>query len=176
MAHLPKNISGEKFYRLTAIKFFERRGNFDYWLFKCQCGSEVVYRKNNVTSVRGKTKSCGCLNQEQQKTNGKKNKTHGMSDTRIYYVWKSMNARCNYPKTDHYKYYGARGIRVEWKCFEDFISDMYELYILHIKQYGQKNTQIDRFNVNGNYSKKNCRWVTIKEQANNKRVKMNATT
>lgn len=49
-----KNIKGQKFNHLTAI---EHRGR-GYWLFRCDCGNEVVRYQGDV--VRGSRKSCGC--------------------------------------------------------------------------------------------------------------------
>lgn len=46
---------------------------------------------------------------------------------------------------------------------------MGEKYSEHVKQYGEKNTQIDRIDVNWDYCKENCRRVTIKENSRNKR-------
>lgn len=163
MAHPAKNISGEKFYRLTAIKFFERRGEFDYWLFKCDCGNEVVYRKNNVTTKKRKTKSCGCLGLEKIRQQGLLSKTHGMSKSKFYYVYQTMRNRCENPKVEKYKNYGARGIKCLWKSFEEFKEDMYEGYVRHLEKHG-KDTSIERKNVNGNYCKKNCTWATAHEQ------------
>jgi len=57
---------------------------------------------------------------------------------------------------------------VLWETTEDFKNDMYESYLEHVKQYGIKNTQIDRIDVNGHYEKSNCRWATAKEQQRNR--------
>ena len=54
-----KNISGQKFNSLTAIKRVESSSKEIKYLFKCDCGNEKIIFKNAV--VNGKTKSCGCL-------------------------------------------------------------------------------------------------------------------
>lgn len=46
---------------------------------------------------------------------------------------------------------------------------MWESYIKHVKQYWEKDTTIDRIDVNWNYCKENCRRATPKEQMNNMR-------
>jgi hypothetical protein len=48
---------------------------------------------------------------------------------------------------------------------------MCDSYIEHYNQYGEKNTQIDRINNNGNYSKENCRRVTAKQNHPNNHAK-----
>ena len=53
---------GDKFGRLTALSFCERRGSHYYWCVKCDCGEERIVLHSALTG--GHTKSCGCLNRE----------------------------------------------------------------------------------------------------------------
>lgn len=132
----------------------------------CQCGNTINVRSKSLTS--GHTKSCGCL--------GKDNMTmiflqHGMTHTRFYRIWLNMKNRCYNPQSSSYQYYGGRGIVTcgEWHEFRNFWQDMYESYLDHVKSYGEKDTTLDRMDVDGNYCKENCKWATIKEQNGNRR-------
>lgn len=147
-----KDIAGVKFNKLTAIKSV---GNHK-WLFKCECGKEVIVNKSRV--VCGYTKSCGCL----VKNNG--TRTHNMTKTRIYKIWNGIKRRCMTPTCNTYKNYGAKGIIIcdEWKT--DFLN-FYNWSICN--GYNDKLT-IDRINNKLGYSPQNCRWVDYKEQERNK--------
>lgn len=85
-------------------------------------------------------------------------------------IYSCMRYRtCNENYTE-YHLYGGRGISSEYfKDFMVFYKEMYNSYKLHVDEYGEKDTSLDRIDPNGNYETSNCRWATNKEQANNKR-------
>lgn len=90
---------------------------------------------------------------------------HGMSKTSLHRIWRLMKCRCSNPRHEKYKDYGGRGITVcpEWKnsfiAFRDWaLANGY-----------QEGLSIDRKDNSGNYEPSNCRWTTVKVQANNRR-------
>lgn len=89
-------------------------------------------------------------------------------DFGLYRKWESIKIRCYMKNHSSYKYYGAKGIKNLWKNYPSFRNDMYNSYLIHLNLYGRKNTTLERINFRKNYCKENCKWATIKEQANNK--------
>lgn len=62
----PVDLTGQKFGKLTAIKYDHKSKGKIYWLCECECGNTHVVAASNLTS--GKTKSCGCLSKSVKKT------------------------------------------------------------------------------------------------------------
>lgn len=153
------DLTGEKFGRLTVISQSIIRGNRNQikWDCICECGTKKTIPSTSLRS--GSSKSCGCLVLE-----GTLQKTHGMSKSRIYRIYRHMINRCGNHGVDSYPLYGGRGIRVceEWKTFEPF----YEWAMQH--GYAD-NLSIDRRDNEKGYYPDNCRWSTELEQARNKR-------
>ena len=86
---------------------------------------------------------------------------HGMSKTKLYLCWRAMLTRCENQNYINWHRYGGRGIKVckRWKDFRNFLEDM---------GVPPKRYTLERKNNDGNYTKSNCKWATMQEQALNK--------
>lgn len=156
-------IQGYKFGKLTAVKPVEKGPSGQWrWLFKCDCGGEVVrYAYVMKRAKSGVRSSCGC---EQPL------KTHGLSkaNTLLHNVWKAMRQRCSNPINKDYSNYGGRGIVV---C--DAWGDFAEFHKWAVSTGYRKGVTIERVDVNGNYEPSNCTWIVNERQAlNTRRIRM----
>ena len=65
-----RDITGEKFGHLTAIRYDHKGPYRTYWLCRCDCGKDCIVSRQNLTS--GKTQSCGHLRGDSERiTRGK---------------------------------------------------------------------------------------------------------
>lgn len=99
-----KDITGEKYNKLTAIKYIGKTKNGSaIWLWKCDCGNEKEIIANSVKT--GNTKSCGCLKKEQNKNN-LKHKIKDISNKRFGFL-------------TAIKYAGSCPSGAQWECICD---------------------------------------------------------
>ena len=151
------DITGQKFGRWLVLNKSDKKHYFDC---VCDCGVKRAVCVHNL--LNGKSKSCGCYMKEQTSN---ATKTHGESKTRLYRIWSTMKSRCEIESQTSYKHYGGRGIKVceEWHNYLTFkkwaLENNYTDYLT-----------LDRIDANGDYKPSNCRWVTMKKQANNTRA------
>lgn len=157
------DLTGRKFGRLTVIKRAENKGQYACWLCKCECGNEKEILSTHL--LKGVIRSCGCLAKEMLI---KRNTKHNASNTRLWNIYNGMKSRCYNKNEPAYKYYGSRGIKI-CKQWLDKRLGMYNFQIWAYNNGYNDTLSIDRIDVNGNYEPKNCRWVDMKVQANNKR-------
>lgn len=166
------DITGQRYGRLVALHIEQTFSRHTHWRCKCDCGREVVVELGSLRkkNERRRTKSCGCLSKERM---AKLNFSHGQSvargakkGSRLYEIWHNMRARCNRAGDIGYHRYGGRGIKVcpEWDA--DFVQ--FQRWAL-TNGYVD-NLSIDRINNDGPYAPGNCRWVTSKAQARNRRT------
>lgn len=126
--------------------------------YLCSCGKTKLILLKSVKS--GHTRSCGCLQIELSKS---VNSTHGLKNHPLYKVHQGMLRRCLTESNISYKNYGGRGIKVSkrWLSVQTFIEEMSPTY--------KSGLTLERINNDGDYSKRNCKWVTKLEQAQNTR-------
>lgn len=159
----PIDITGQRFGRLVVLGI---GGKTEYgkllWKCKCDCGNTTVVTKEHLGVC---TNSCGCLKKE---VSAERTRRHGEAKTRLHDLWCSIRQRCTEGGIERSTYFD-RGIKVcdEWQVYENFR----DWAMSHGYDPNAKRgvTTIDRIDNDKGYSPDNCRFVTQKENARNKR-------
>ena len=159
--------AGQRYGRLVVVEQIENdKHGKSRWRCRCDCGRDCIVVGSHLS--RGNTHSCGCLQSERTAAanvdRAKHGQARGHKPSPTWRSWKSMRDRCYLPCMDNYPTYGGRGITVcrRWRGkngFQNFRADMGER---------PDGCTLDRKNSDGNYTPRNCRWSTPKQQAANR--------
>lgn len=93
----------------------------------------------------------------------KQREVHGMTNTAIYAVWRTLVQRCTNPRNKDWPDYGGRGITVcdEWRrSFVAFFAAV---------GHAPEGMWLDRKHNDRGYEPGNVKWSTPVEQADNRR-------
>jgi hypothetical protein len=163
-----EDVTGQRFGRLTALHFVERRKRATYWRFACDCGGVIDAWLPNAKM--GRTRSCGCFRKETATAQAIRRATHGKTHTPEYRSWSSLRGRCNNPNDKQYPDYGGRSIKVceRWNTsFDNFYADM--------GPRPAPRYSVERIDVNKGYEPSNCCWIPCSEQTRNTRANVRLT-
>lgn len=149
----------KKNWKLSIITYYEKEKHI-YVEAKCDCWTKI---SNLYLWIYKNMRTCWCSHKDPKKHWMTCNWRH-----RLYRIWIWIKSRTERMNDQWYKYYWWRWICNNWKTFKEFKEDMYESYIKHVEEYGEKDTTIDRIDNDWDYCKYNCKRSTIKQQANNR--------
>ena len=165
-----KNIEGQRFGSLLALRYVYTKNRMAFWEYKCVCGKLHIARANTITyeakrHPNSEFPSCGCkeLAHKTKHNYRNVNKTHP-----LYRCWNSIKNRCYNPNVKGYKFYGALGITMcnEWlnnpKAFIEWgLVNGYKKGLVIDKDY-----LCDKLGFSPKiYSPQTCRFITPQESS-----------
>lgn len=128
------------------------------WKCRCRmCGQLKLKRSDGLRDDKNGVCS-KCFLTKLRATHGH---ARGGRPSKTYFTWNAMLQRCENSKSKCFERYGGRGIKVcrRWHLFENFLKDMGAAPV---------GLTLERKDNDGDYTPKNCKWGTWKEQNRNK--------
>ena len=167
LAKVSKDLTGQVFGSLKAVRPHHTKNNMVYWEYLCSCGNTHIARGNTISYIAKKgdpdVPSCGCVELARKTKHGfrKVKNTHP-----AYRAYRAMLDRCYNSKTSSFKWYGEKGVTVcdTWKndpaAFVKWsIENGWKPGLVIDKDILCKQLSISP----GIYSPETCQWITKKE-------------
>ncbi len=136
----------------------------------CDCGTAREVALERLFDKKEPSRSCGCARLEKITKHGHTGNRWSARSSGTYNSWQGIIERCTNPRGRAYERYGARGIVVcaRWDpaqggSFENFLADMGERPEWAVGG-------IDRIDGTKGYESSNCRWATVEQQMENRRL------
>lgn len=153
-----RELNDKKFGHLTILNFdhYDNYGRA-YYKVKCDCGNEKVVSKSTIFDNPNSV-TCGlCYNALPESY------THYYHDRciRLSQIYDRILSRTQNAYAPNFYQYGGRGILLKFNRLE-FVSKFYK------DDSFDKGLQVDRINNDGDYTFENIRWVTPKDNSDNK--------
>lgn len=115
------DITGKRWGRLVALKFFKRKNKRTFWTMQCDCGNIKNIAYENLLS--GNVNSCGCIKKELMSSKRGENCHLWRGGRSLYYpkewtenlkerIRNRDNRKCQYPECDYTDSFGEKKLDV----------------------------------------------------------------